>query len=96
MRPLRGEKLMIVSNGAAPAALALDELWLRNGKLATLGDETLQRLRDALPASVTPGNPLDLRDDASSERYITALSILLDSRDFDALMIIHSPSAAAP
>jgi acyl-CoA synthetase (NDP forming) len=35
MRPLRGEKLMIVSNGAAPAALALDELWLRNGKLAT-------------------------------------------------------------
>ncbi len=34
MRPLRGEKLMIVSNGAAPAALALDELWLRNGKLA--------------------------------------------------------------
>ena len=48
MRPLRGEKLMIVSNGAAPAALALDELWLRNGKLATLGEETLRRLREAL------------------------------------------------
>lgn len=49
---------MIVSNGAAPAALALDELWLRNGKLATLGEETLQRLREALPISVAPGNPL--------------------------------------
>nr|WP_279115175.1 protein lysine acetyltransferase [Enterobacter soli] len=96
MRPLRGEKLMIVSNGAAPAALALDELWLRNGKLATLSEETLQRLRDALPTSVSPSNPLDLRDDASSERYIKAISILLDSQDFDALMIIHSPSAAAP
>ncbi|MFH5068875.1 protein lysine acetyltransferase [Enterobacter cloacae complex sp. 2024EL-00215] len=96
MRPLRGEKLMIVSNGAAPAALALDELWLRNGKLATLGEETLQRLSEALPASVSPGNPLDLRDDASSERYIKAISILLDSQDFDALMIIHSPSAVAP
>ena len=57
MRPLRGEKLMIVSNGAAPAALALDELWLRNGKLATLGEETLQRLREALPISVAPGTP---------------------------------------
>lgn len=55
--PLRGEKLMIVSNGAAPAATALDELWLRNGKLATLGEETLQRLRDALPGSVVPDNP---------------------------------------
>ncbi|MDK9586987.1 MULTISPECIES: bifunctional acetate--CoA ligase family protein/GNAT family N-acetyltransferase [Lelliottia] len=96
MRPLRGEKLMIVSNGAAPAALALDELWLRNGKLATLSEETLQHLRDALPVSVTPGNPLDLRDDASSERYIKAISILLDSQDIDALMVIHSPSAAAP
>ncbi len=96
MRPLRGEKLMIVSNGAAPAALALDELWLRNGKLATLGEETLQRLRDALPGSVVPDNPLDLRDDASSDRYIKAITILLDSQDFDALMIIHSPSAVAP
>lgn len=96
MRPLRGEKLMIVSNGAAPAALALDELWLRNGKLAALSEETLNKLRDALPVSVTPGNPLDLRDDASSERYIKAISILLDNPDIDALMVIHSPSAVAP
>lgn len=96
MRPLRGERLMIISNGAAPAALALDELWLRNGKLATLGEESLSRLREALPGSVAADNPLDLRDDASSERYITALNILLDSSDYDALLVIHSPSAAAP
>ncbi|MRS91637.1 protein lysine acetyltransferase [Enterobacteriaceae bacterium RIT714] len=96
MRPLHGEKLMILSNGAAPAALALDELWLRNGKLATLSEETLLQLRQALPVSVTPGNPLDLRDDATSERYIQAISLLLDSQDFDALLVIHSPSAAAP
>ncbi|WJD49382.1 bifunctional acetate--CoA ligase family protein/GNAT family N-acetyltransferase [Enterobacter sp. PGRG2] len=96
MRPLRGERLMLVSNGAAPAALALDELWLRNGKLATLSDEVLARLRDALPHYVEAGNPLDLRDDASSERYIAALNILLDSTDMDALLVIHAPSAAAP
>ncbi|TDN60870.1 bifunctional acetate--CoA ligase family protein/GNAT family N-acetyltransferase [Scandinavium goeteborgense] len=96
MRPLRGERLMIVSNGAAPAALALDELWLRNGKLATLSDETLSRLGDALPGSVEAANPLDLRDDASSDHYQKALSILLDSQDYDALLVIHSPSAAAP
>ncbi|MCS2170830.1 protein lysine acetyltransferase [Scandinavium sp. TWS1a] len=96
MRPLRGERLMIVSNGAAPAALALDELWLRNGKLATLSDETLSRLRGALPGSVEAANPLDLRDDACSDHYQKALSILLDSQDYDALLVIHSPSAAAP
>lgn len=48
MRPLRGDRLMIISNGAAPAALALDALWSRNGKLATLSEETCQKLRDAL------------------------------------------------
>ncbi|HEY2451685.1 MAG TPA: protein lysine acetyltransferase [Scandinavium sp.] len=96
MRPLRGERLMILSNGAAPAALALDELWLRNGKLATLSEETLIRLREALPSNVDAANPLDLRDDANSAHYQKALSILLDSQDYDALLVIHSPSAAAP
>ncbi|WP_312980370.1 GNAT family N-acetyltransferase [Atlantibacter sp.] len=96
MRPLRGERLMIVSNGAAPAALALDELWLRNGKLASLGDDIVSRLAGVVPAGVNVANPLDLRDDATTQRYVQTLEILLDSQDFDALMIIHSPSAAAP
>ena len=96
MRPLRGDKLMIVSNGAAPAALALDELWLRNGKLATLSEETLTRLRQALRDGVEVANPLDLRDDAFSEHYTSAINILLDSQDFDALLVIHAPSAASP
>lgn len=80
MRPLRGDRLMIISNGAAPAALALDALWSRNGKLATLSEETCQKLRDALPEHVAISNPLDLRDDASSEHYIKTLDILLHSR----------------
>ncbi|WP_058913184.1 bifunctional acetate--CoA ligase family protein/GNAT family N-acetyltransferase [Entomohabitans teleogrylli] len=95
MRPLRGEKLMIVSNGAAPAALALDGLELRNGKLARLSEETLSRLTSALPEGVEAANPLDLRDDASIDRYLKALEILLDSHDAEALMIIHAPSAVA-
>jgi len=96
MRPLRGERVMIVSNGAAPAALALDELWRRNGKLATLSDETLSALQSVLPGSVTPGNPLDLLDDATAQRYQQAVTVLLNSQEVDALMVIHSPSAAAP
>lgn len=95
MRPLRGERLMIISNGAAPAALALDQLWARNGKLATLSDETRARLTERLPDSVQAGNPLDLRDDASIESYIAAVNSLLDSPDLDALLVIHSPSATA-
>lgn len=96
MRPLRGERLMIVSNGGAPAALALDALEARNGKLATLSEEVLTDLSAVLPEGVTAGNPLDLRDDATAERYLQTVLRLLDSQDLDALMIIHSPSAVAP
>ncbi|WP_342754080.1 bifunctional acetate--CoA ligase family protein/GNAT family N-acetyltransferase [Pantoea sp. MBD-2R] len=96
MRPLRGERLMIVSNGAAPAALALDALEARNGKLAVPSENLLADLQNLLPDEITAGNPLDLKDDATVERYLLTVSRLLDSRDLDALMIIHAPSAVAP
>ncbi len=97
MRPLRGEKLMIVSNGAAPAALALDESFgCETVSWRLSARETRDALRQALPVGVEIANPLDLRDDASSEHYQRAVNVLLNSQDYDALLVIHSPSAAAP
>jgi acetyltransferase len=96
MRPLRGERLMIISNGAAPAALALDELYARNGKLATLDEPTLQALAALLPEGIGRGNPLDLKDHATPALYVACVTQLLDSHELDALMIIHSPSAVSP
>lgn len=95
MRPLRGERLMIISNGIAPAALALDELLSRHGKLANLSPAVRQALQSILPDHVPAANPLDLGDDADSARYFAALSALLTSQDFDAVLIIHAPSAAS-
>ncbi|MDR6297478.1 acetyltransferase [Pantoea dispersa] len=96
MRPLRGERLMIISNGAAPAALALDELYARNGKLATLDESTLQALAALLPEGIGRGNPLDLKDHSTPALYVACVTQLLDSHELDALMIIHSPSAVSP
>lgn len=96
MRPLGGERLMIVSNGAAPAAMALDALIARNGKLATLSEATRQNLAQALPELRHISNPLDLYDNATPERYQAAVQVLLSSHDYDALLLIHVPSAAAP
>ena len=57
--PTRAAKsLMIISNGAAPAALALDELLARNGKLANLSEATCDQLqRQVLPTGVEVANP---------------------------------------
>jgi len=96
MRPLRGERLMIISNGAAPAALALDALDARGGKLAKLSNELLAALKECLPEECQPGNPLDLKDDATADRYQQVVSLLLASQDIDALLVIYAPSAVAP
>ncbi|MDN8543448.1 bifunctional acetate--CoA ligase family protein/GNAT family N-acetyltransferase [Erwinia sp. BC051422] len=96
MRPLRGERLMIISNGAAPAALALDALDARGGKLATLGEALTAALQSCLPDGCQAGNPLDLKDDATPERYQQVVSLLLGSHDIDALLVIYAPSAVAP
>lgn len=95
MRPLRGERLLIISNGAAPAAMALDQLLLRNGKLPKLGNETSKALTGILPKNITASNPLDLHDDATPQLYQSVIMALLDSTDYDALLVIHAPSAAA-
>lgn len=96
MRPLRSEKLIIISNGAAPAALALDELEMRGGRLAVLTDEIREQLKSLLPAGVHIDNPLDLRDDATSEHFAQTLDILLNNTVTDAILFIHAPSATAP
>ncbi|WP_340618692.1 bifunctional acetate--CoA ligase family protein/GNAT family N-acetyltransferase [Xenorhabdus entomophaga] len=93
MRPLRGERLLIVSNGAAPAAMALDELLRRTGKLAVLNEETISKLSGILPETLLLRNPLDIGDDSSTEQYIAVLKLLLDNHDYDALLLIHSPCA---
>ncbi|WHP80819.1 bifunctional acetate--CoA ligase family protein/GNAT family N-acetyltransferase [Edwardsiella anguillarum] len=96
MHPLRGERLLIVGNGAAPIAMALDELQRRGGHPAPCDDALHSALCAALPAETYLQGPIDLRDDATPARYQAALQRLLDSRCYDALLIQHAPSATAP
>ncbi|PSW60599.1 protein acetyltransferase [Photobacterium kishitanii] len=93
--PLRGERLVILTNGGGPAIMAVDALSDRGGKLATLSEETIAKLSRVLPAYWSQANPIDIMGDANIERYQQVLNILLDSDDFDALLIMHSPSAIA-
>ncbi|MGL4679099.1 MAG: acetate--CoA ligase family protein, partial [Plesiomonas shigelloides] len=90
---VRGERLAIISNGAAPAAMAVDELISRGGKLATFSAEERQRLH--LPATTNP-IPLNLGDAACAEHYLAALQMVLDSDQCDAILLLHAPSAISP
>ncbi len=94
--PLRGERLAIMSNGHGPATMAVDTLMQRGGKLATLLPETVTALDLVLPKSWSAENPINLLGDASIERYCQVLEILLNDGNFDALLIMHCPSAISP
>ncbi len=94
--PLRGERLVIISNGGGPAVMAVDTLVEMGGKLAVLSDETIEKLNKFLPVSWSHGNPIDIVGDADITRYQKATEILLESDEADALLILHSPSVTAP
>ncbi|MGL4860046.1 MAG: bifunctional acetate--CoA ligase family protein/GNAT family N-acetyltransferase [Enterobacteriaceae bacterium] len=96
MPPLRGEKLMIISNGGAPAAMAMDTLLQRNGRLFTLSDEQREALKAVLPAHIVINNPLNLGDDATAQHYQAVLSQLMDYQSCDAILLIHAPSTVSP
>lgn len=93
--PLRGERLAVITNGIGPANMALDTLTDRGGSIAQLSDDTISKLSNVLPDTWSNGNPIDLVGDATAKRYCDALSIVLDSDDVDAILIMHSPSATA-
>ncbi|MDR9826969.1 bifunctional acetate--CoA ligase family protein/GNAT family N-acetyltransferase [Vibrio sp. FNV 38] len=93
--PLRGERLMIVTNGGGPSIMATDKLIELGGKLASLTDDTIiDRIRKIVPGWQN-SNPIDIHGDATIKRYKEVVEILIDSKEIDALLIMHSPSAVS-
>ncbi|MEO7336295.1 MAG: GNAT family N-acetyltransferase, partial [Caldimonas sp.] len=94
--PLRGERLAIVTNGGGAGVLAADALALGGGVLARFDAATLAALDASLPSTWSHGNPIDLIGDAPTERYVAALSAVLDAPDNDAVLFMHAPTAVVP
>jgi acetyltransferase len=93
----RGERLALLTHGSGLAALAGDAL-LRGGggPLATLAAETLARIDRVAPEGWSRGNPVDIRGDATPERYALALEPLLQDPQTDTVLVLHAPTALAP
>lgn len=92
-KPLRGDKLAILSNGWGPAIMAKDILDTQGGNLATFSDATMQNLQENLGGSFFGTNPIRIIDHATSDLYAQALDILLRDSSVNAVMVIHVPSA---
>jgi acetyltransferase len=91
-KPLYGERLAILCNGAGPVVLAADALQVGGGQQAELGEDTVRRLRALVPEWRGSG-PLNLRGDAPPERYRDVIDLLLHDAGVNAVLMIHAPNA---
>ena len=90
---LRGEQLLILTNGGGPGVMATDRAADLDVPLAKLSDETVAALNAALPATWSHGNPMDIIGDATAERYDTALRLSLADPGVDMIIVMLTPQA---
>jgi acetyltransferase len=95
-KPLRGERLGIITNGGGAGVLAADALSIGGGKLAQLSAATRAELDRHLPAIWSRANPVDMIGDAPIERYTGAVQVLLQAGEVDAVLFMHAPTAVVP
>ena len=97
----RNNRLAIVSNGGAPAVMALDQAAELNIALAQPAPDTRKKLSTMFPASWSPGNPVDVTFETSAERFVTSiraclvLAILTPNTYIDPLAVAQATIAAA-
>ncbi|MGM0521234.1 MAG: GNAT family N-acetyltransferase [Pseudomonadota bacterium] len=97
MKPLKGDRLAVVSNGLGPAMLAIDKLISAGGKLAQFSVETQKALHKSQVDLTKPGeNPVDLGGNATPQRFVDALEIVAADANVDAVLVVHAPTRLAP
>ncbi|MGQ9914371.1 MAG: bifunctional acetate--CoA ligase family protein/GNAT family N-acetyltransferase [Thermogutta sp.] len=92
-QPPKGDRLAIVTNAGGPGVMTTDALIARDGHLAPLSEETIQKLNEFLPPFWSHNNPVDVLGDAPPERYAKALDNVLNDPGVDAVLVILTPQA---
>ncbi len=96
VKPWRGERLAMLTNGGGAGVLAADALALGEGRMAELSEATLHALDQCLPPTWPRANPVDVIGDAPVARYCDALRVLLAAPEVDGVLFMHAPTAIVP
>ncbi|MBK8909586.1 MAG: GNAT family N-acetyltransferase [Rhodospirillales bacterium] len=92
VRPLKRDRLAILTNGYGMAIMAADTLATKGGHLAELSCDTIGKLERVVGNGGYRNNPVSIATDAPYQTYEAAARILLDAKEVDALMVLHSPT----
>lgn len=93
-QPIPGRsRVAIVTNSGGPAIVATDAVEKYGLKMTRFTKETIDKLRDELPAESNIYNPVDIIGDARDDRYHFALETVLQDQNVDSAVVLLSPAA---
>jgi len=92
-KPVRGDRLAILTNGGGPGVMATDVAIALGARIAKLSEQSLDQLNAVLPPTWSKGNPVDIIGDAPAQRYLDALKVLSADPNMDAVLFINAPTA---
>lgn len=90
---VKGNRLMIISNGGGAGVMAADRAAELSITLPTLNETTLSALNHVLPAQWSHQNPVDIIGDATPQRYHAALDICAKDDEIDGILTLLVPVA---
>ncbi len=88
-----GKNIAILTNAGGLGILTADACQYNDLSLSSFCDDTLEKLRQELPAAASIYNPVDVLGDASAHLYGSALEIIMDDPGVDGVILLTSPQA---
>jgi len=91
----KGSNLTIITNAGGPGIMATDSLIAEGGKLSPLNNETVQALNEVLPSYCSKLNPIDILEEATTDRFRKVMEICFKDPNTDGFLIIYTPQGAS-
>lgn len=91
-KPMKGDRVAILTNSGGPAVIAADELERLGLKVPEPSESILKKM-DFLPPICSRKNPIDLTAEGSPEMYAKTFTALFSEDYYDAGLVIDVPTA---
>jgi acetyltransferase len=90
-----GPSVAIVTNAGGLGVMATDSLIEHGGRLAELSDKSMGVLNACLPAYWSHANPIDVLGDATSDRFVSAVTACLADPGVNGVLLVYTPQGNA-
>jgi len=87
----KGNRVAIVTNSGGPGIIATDNVEAMGLTMARFEKETIDELRENLPAESNIYNPVDVLGDAKADRYRFALQKVCADPNVDSVVVLMCP-----